>query len=698
MESNLNDIDITKEELNRFGEALKQKEFRDLLLEYCEEMTNPASRKQYEEEITQLEKERGVDITFVNPKGEYVIKTSVDGSKIAFVNICTNEHVGKPSATNTCQEGSRGQQWSLPHLLSPPRNDMNNSKKLCTVFDVMFHPDTLNLSSRNTDFRNMVNKIACEAIESNFNVVLDKGNLKFPKLKYKGVARPLVMRKKVADVNINVNGDTEVDKLYSDLYKMMDEKYENKKRENPPTKKDTKTNVQKHVGYTTPKFLIKHRSDVDIQDYTYDAASKINATVPKELIVEINLPLLKSASDIDLDVSEKTVKITSEKPAKYKLDITLPYPVNEERGNAKFDVDYRKLVITLPVKSSCKLLLSDIGRYDSGVDSDSSPVADSPSDKSMPLIEELDIEDSANESQCSSVQSESEVFRTNIKSKSSAFLKPDLHYLLPEYSCHIFNNILSFTLNVKNVNPDSIEKQYNELFTAIHVKFSSISSGYFPVNYAFFINLPSHFIDSENLSIEAWDNNVIVQIPYKPCDKALLSYYVGTSQDTSEEKIIEEPSIVNSKGIENMTESIAESKPNVQVQLDSDDELTIVVSPDDDHKDADTESSPCNLKSECVAKPASSPQNIKCRSLSESSVDESSFSHSPGKSILKSSHRRHLVSRSVSESSIDDFTWSSSFENCAAISESLIPEETEISSSMKKTVRFSDVVSKQLFR
>lgn len=689
MANNLRDLDITRDELDRIGEALKKKEFRDLLVEYCEELNDPATKKQYEEEITELEKERGVQVTFIKPTGVYVIKTSIDGSKLAFINICTNELVEKPSSSKTSQNGSSGLQWSLPHLLAPPRDDMSKKAKRCTVFDVIFHPDTLHLSSRNSKFREMINNIACEAVESNFNVVLDKANLKFPKLKYKGVFRSLVIRNKVSDPVKHCDDNAEVDKIYCDLYKQMDQHY--KQPQQPTTgAPKPKTSISE---YTFPKFIIKHRNDLDIQDFTYDTSAKMNAAIPKELIVEINLPLLKSSADLILDVTEKSLKITSEKPAKYKLDLTLPYTINEDCGNAKFDVDSRKLIVTLPVKRKCTVLLSDISRYDSGVDSDNSPLADSPSDKSMPLIEELQLEDNVFNSQCSSAQSESEVFRTNVQ--SSGFLKPDLHYLLPDYSCNLFDNILSFTLNVKNVDSNSIEKEYNEPLTSVHLKFSSISSGYFPIHYAFFIKLPLHFIDSENLLIEAWDNNVILQLPYHPCDKNVTAYYVGTSQDYSEEKFIEEPSIINNKHLENTSENSFDRKPVVKVHLVSEDELTIVVNPE--HASIqDEDYSPNNSNASLM--PASSPQNIKSRSFSESSVDESSFSQSPGKSILKSSHRRHAISRSVSESSVDDFLVWSSFENCSALSESLIPEEGEMSSSMKKTVRFSSVVSKQMFR
>ena len=60
---------------------LQDKKFRDLLKEYAEEISNPVNRKKYEEEIAMLERDRGMDVKFINPKPGHVLKTSVNGNK-----------------------------------------------------------------------------------------------------------------------------------------------------------------------------------------------------------------------------------------------------------------------------------------------------------------------------------------------------------------------------------------------------------------------------------------------------------------------------------------------------------------------------------------------------------------------------------------------------------------------------------------
>lgn len=51
----LANLNLTHDELQRFEKALRQPEFRKLLVEYAEEISNPESRAKYEADIKRLE-------------------------------------------------------------------------------------------------------------------------------------------------------------------------------------------------------------------------------------------------------------------------------------------------------------------------------------------------------------------------------------------------------------------------------------------------------------------------------------------------------------------------------------------------------------------------------------------------------------------------------------------------------------------
>lgn len=698
------ELDITRDELENIGKALKEKEFRDLLVEYVEEINDPENRKLYEKEITELERQRGVDVTFIHPSPGYVIKTSVNGEKKAFINICKNDKIGKPSSVPAKNSEAPGIQWSIPYCQAPPREDIDKNRNRCLVYDVIFHPDTLRLANRNNRFRNLVNDTAVSAVEDSFKIQLDKKNLKFPKLQYKGMKQPVVIRKKSKCSEV----------IEEDIIEIPNYPY-------PPVVEESKDKVctiqepkkqkENEIIYTTPKYVIKYRDSIDIQDYTIGKLSKINAAIPKELIVEVDLPLLKTTSDVMLDVNEKTLSLLSEKPSKYKLFINLPYSVNKDDGSAKFDKSARKLFVTLPVKCKNYSAVEE----DSGVESDlgigrgnstASGDEDGTSDK-MPLVTEI------SEMTLNSVGSD-DAYRTK-NSEAVAFLNPGIHYSVPSFVCNTTDDIISFVMNVRNVDPSTVFHSMLKDNSGFQVRFTTIGSGFFPMNYAFCVKLPNTVNISESVNIDVWDNNIIAQLKLTSCDtESLTEYFVGTGDNDLKAYTFPEPVSIMKTALPSKTESKTEDTGIVQVQIlaSCDDKLILSIEkgiPYDKSKglsgvngvvnagpnnDEETE----NTKQHVIQFSSRPPKTF----FNGSSLDEGTSSPSPTlpRSPTKfpspkmrtcsESTTRHLrfrsilkVGRSLSESSVDDYlSWTMGKD----------------STCVKKTVRFSDEISKKTYR
>ncbi len=85
--------------------------------------------------------------------------------------------------------------------------------------------------------------------------------------------------------------------------------------------------------------------------------------------MEVYLPEMTSAKTVELDVEEKKMTLESTEPAEYRLVVNFAYPVDEERGSAKFDRSTRKLLITLPVKAvNSNVIVNRLTSTDSGID------------------------------------------------------------------------------------------------------------------------------------------------------------------------------------------------------------------------------------------------------------------------------------------------------------------------------------------
>ena len=116
-----------------------------------------------------------------------------------------------------------------------------------------------------------------------------------------------------------------------------------------PAEKSQRNSVRTDEnGFTIPGHRIVHRGEFDMQDCSNALVQQVHSMRPKELLVEIDLPLCQSTNNVDLDVCERSLKLHCDAP-KYSLDLALPYPVRESDSHARFDKKQRKLLVTLAV-------------------------------------------------------------------------------------------------------------------------------------------------------------------------------------------------------------------------------------------------------------------------------------------------------------------------------------------------------------
>ncbi|KAM3594136.1 uncharacterized protein V6R79_002912 [Siganus canaliculatus] len=346
----LQELNMTADEMQRLTKAFKDDTFREMLRDYAQELSDPENKKRYEEEIKLLEQERGNTIEFIHPEPFRTLRTSVNGQQKCFINICSNEKVGKPSSSwEVSQEGHRGQRWSLPHSLHPGRKDIDSKGNTITIYDVIFHPDTIHIANKNRRFMDMVDSTAIQGIQDAFNVTLDKNNVKKMSTKYKGTPQPCVIRKPIPGYKATEPSE-KPDPLafpYPDA-KQPKPSLKSSQTESPIAPE--RSQMQQTKETTRPNHTVKYRSFIDLQDYRCSRDSA-RSPRPKEIVVTIDMPLVKAVKDVSLEVTERSLLLESEEPA-YRLELPLAYPVDGDRGQAKFIKQRGQLVVTLPVLPS----------------------------------------------------------------------------------------------------------------------------------------------------------------------------------------------------------------------------------------------------------------------------------------------------------------------------------------------------------
>ena len=558
----LEDLELSSDEVKRLTEAMKNEEFRKLLVEYAEEISDPENRKKYEEEIAKMENEKGMDVKFVHPEPGHVIKTTANGTTKTFINICKNENVDKPKcAKKIGPNGKPGHQWSIPHSFAPVREDSDKNGGKCQVIDFVVHPETYRMSEGNIQFKKMLHDTAFDGVERSFDMKLDRRNIKFPKMNFKGSPAATVIRTKKDDITVTKSQLDANDPLNNVSYPYSDkssreltEEREKKiaaekaKREQKTTK--TKEPKKENDEFEKPKYNIIHRGYFDIQDFR-EAPDAKATTRPKELIVEVELPLLKSAATVDLDVLERKISLESTTPAKYKLEIDLPYPVDEENGGAKFDKSKRKLVITLPVIAAKIPTVSFIDdkipkeTTENGLDINiGCPVS---GDK--PLIEVLTSDENVNRegTEVGDAENPNNSCDSNVPNNESPSnakstqpeAEPNVFYSFPQYDFLQDDETVTVIFDIKNGVRDSLKKNYlvtDDKCDGLELKIMSVGSGGFPMNYRCVVRFDKECIVDEHSSyIDVGQHNVVVTlIKNDACLGHWEKLMVGQSQDNIE--------------------------------------------------------------------------------------------------------------------------------------------------------------------
>ncbi|KAL1527757.1 hypothetical protein AB1Y20_009142 [Prymnesium parvum] len=317
------------------------------MLAYLEDLqqNNPA---EYELLVQQMQAQRQAagggaatsgEAEQVTPRPGFVAKTvsaTSKGQKV-FINVCQSEHVDPPAPVEAGNDAEEVQ-YRIPLSLGPPREDLDKDGAVCTVYDVVFHPDAVDNSLSQAEFRSFVMSLTLHQIQTKYKDELSS-DIKYPKVKgnYKGVAPlPQLMRKKGSPPPRSEHAEAK------------------------PSSGDTqgKSKIEEIVTekaspdlLPTPAYAVEPR-----MRETPSGASTETGAEPDGTNVKIHLPLVEHADELEVRLSSDSLEVHA--PSKYSLFIQLPQSVLLNPLYAKFESCRRILSISLlfaPSASSDKL-------------------------------------------------------------------------------------------------------------------------------------------------------------------------------------------------------------------------------------------------------------------------------------------------------------------------------------------------------
>ena len=339
------DLKLSKDEEDRLTKAFKEPEFKKLMSEYLEEISDPKNKAEYDAYINQLEKDNKVPkgTKLVRPDSGFCVKTKKQGTgEKVFINICSAIDAGLATSKST----TKGQTWNLPHMMGPPHMEQDKNKTPCMTFDVCFHPDTLKRGFENIRFQQLLVTTALETIQEKTTKFGQTVKLERNYRILKGV-KAMGGKPNMLSVKLDENETSTATAKTKSTNSMTAAASSllSKKNKNQKKKKNKKNEKETNEIF---KCVIVESGQFDMRDYMEsDAKHRVHRHRPTKLVIRVTLPGLKSLENVELDVSERALVLVV--PGKPKFERKLPYPVNSDKGKAKFHKNRSLLEVTVPV-------------------------------------------------------------------------------------------------------------------------------------------------------------------------------------------------------------------------------------------------------------------------------------------------------------------------------------------------------------
>jgi dynein assembly factor 2 len=360
--SSSNDIQLTATEANKFDAAFQSEEFRRLMADYVDSLSDPSNREEQEAYILELEanKELPYGKSLIRPYAGFVVKChkkDKSSTKKIFLNIVYNDKILKPNRERvTFVDDSSQAKWSVPYAIGPVRMEHDKSKNnLVPTFDVCFHPLSLQYAHARKEFCDMVIGISQSAVVEAYSkssgggggegaITIDSKYTILKNVRYKnGTPKSLIVGN--YDLSLTDGGGKDLPAQIDDAPDIAKEATDAM----TPTERsvnEEETHAKKADlmdSIVIPKYEIVEQGIMELANH-YDSSSRR----PKQIIVHVYLDKVASAAEIDLNVSKDKVLVGSARH-NYRLDLKLPYSINTEKGKATFDKAKRSLILKLPL-------------------------------------------------------------------------------------------------------------------------------------------------------------------------------------------------------------------------------------------------------------------------------------------------------------------------------------------------------------
>ncbi|XP_071941802.1 PIH1 domain-containing protein 1-like [Antedon mediterranea] len=265
------------------------------------------------------------ECNLVQPQPGMCVKTKdLHGNKI-FINICQSSEMPSPlditeeELVQILQSDEPGD-YRVPMSLGEAHAEIDKAGKGCTAYDVLISQEFYAKISKSNFFKGFFVTVVYEGIENKFKLAVDR-NHEWTILKHRKTMGPLQQH------NIRKKSKPRILEMDS-IEETADVQIKQTK------KLITEVDDSHQPSVPEPKYIMM-REPIDGQ--------------PEFIVVEVQLPNVKTAKSLTLDLGEDRILLKA-RPNVYLMDVYLPFDIVQDESGAQYNRDNTVLTLTLPVK------------------------------------------------------------------------------------------------------------------------------------------------------------------------------------------------------------------------------------------------------------------------------------------------------------------------------------------------------------
>lgn len=293
-------IDMNVNELKTFTKAMEQKEFKSLMGDYVDEISDPKHKPEMKAYLRQMEAQGDLPpgTELIQPRVGFCMKTTCKKmvsernktffDQKCFINVCFHEKIEKAVRTPiTREDGSNGFDWRLPYRVSQLQHQQDGQGELVSQYDVVFNDDIIQYMMH-AEFQKFVADTAIDGVNQVLQQQQEKISTDYKimkNMKCKG-GEPALMTVKSQDVNPLINNmdvktaktklEKEIMKQKKDMALKEQKEIENQKRIEEASKNfdegdldedsEEKDFEEQPSGIIQPKYKIVHTFPTEMFD------------------------------------------------------------------------------------------------------------------------------------------------------------------------------------------------------------------------------------------------------------------------------------------------------------------------------------------------------------------------------------------------------------------------------------------------